>query len=183
MRDFKSWFQFLTTLFGKLQGSVRGSFAYTKFNQLINDIVSVNENYNQTYTTSIRSNFLEAPNFEVSYRYSIQDSDQGSTRTKFYTNAPTIEFDALIFKKLTFKTDYTYSNLRNEDETINSFDLWNASLAYRKTNDSKWEYELKATNLLDTATRNQTNNGTFSVSTSQYYIQPRFLTLRVIYNL
>ena len=169
--------------FGKLQGSVRGSFAYTKFNQLINDIVSVNENYNQSYTASIRSNFLEAPNFEVSYRYSIQDSDQGSTRTKFYTNAPTIEFDALIFKTLTFKTDYTYSNLRNEDETINSFDLWNASLAYRKTNDSKWEYELKATNLLDTATRNQTNNGTFSVSTSEYFIQPRFLTLRVIYNL
>mgnify|MGYP000011679250 CR=1 FL=1 len=31
------------------------------------------------------------------------------------------------------------SNLRNEDETINSFDLWNATLEYRKKNDSKWE--------------------------------------------
>ncbi|MGB6269641.1 MAG: TonB-dependent receptor [Olleya sp.] len=168
--------------FGKLQASIRGSFGYSKFNQFINNQVSVNENYNQSYTTELRSNFREAPNFELRYTYGVNDSDQGSRRTKIYTNAPAVEFDALIFKAFTFKTDYTY-NRQTIDGNSNSFGLWNANLAYRKSNDSKWEYELKATNLLDTASRLQNSNGAFSVSTSEYFIQPRFVTFRFIYNL
>jgi len=168
--------------FGKLQASVRGTFNYSKFNQFINTQISVNENYNQSYTTELRSNFREAPNFELRYTYGLNNSVQGDRPTKIYTNAPAVEFDALIFKKFTFKTDYTYSR-QTIDGNSNSFGLWNANLAYRKTSDSKWEYELKATNLLDTDSRIQNSNGAFSVSTSEYFIQPRFLTARFIYNL
>ncbi|MBD3892100.1 TonB-dependent receptor [Olleya marilimosa] len=168
--------------FGKLQASVRGTFNYSKFNQFINTQVSENQNYSQNYTTELRSNFRDAPNFELRYTYGINDNDQGTRRTKIYTNAPAVEFDALIFKKFTFKTDYTYSR-QTIDGNSNSFGLWNANLAYRKTSDSKWEYELKATNLLDTDSRIQNSNGAFSVSTSEYFIQPRFLTARFIYNL
>lgn len=168
--------------FGKLQASVRGTFNYSKFNQFINTQISVNENYNQSYTTELRSNFREAPNFEIRYTYGLNNSVQGDRPTKIYTNAPAVEFDALIFKKFTFKTDYTYSR-QTIDGNSNSFGLWNANLAYRKTSDSKWEYELKATNLLDTDSRIQNSNGAFSVSTSEYFIQPRFLTARFIYNL
>ncbi|MEL0645316.1 outer membrane beta-barrel protein [Olleya sp. Ti.3.14] len=168
--------------FGKLQASVRGTFNYSKFNQFINTQISENQNYSQNYTTELRSNFRDAPNFELRYTYGINDNDQGTRRTKIYTNAPAVEFDALIFKKFTFKTDYTYSR-QTIDGNSNSFGLWNANLAYRKTSDSKWEYELKATNLLDTDSRIQNSNGAFSVSTSEYFIQPRFLTARFIYNL
>lgn len=168
--------------FGKLQASVRGTFNYSKFNQFINTQISVNENYNQSYTTELRSNFREAPNFELRYTYGLNNSVQGDRTTKIYTNAPAVEFDALIFKKFTFKTDYTYSR-QTIDGNSNSFGLWNANLAYRKTSDSKWEYELKATNLFDTDSRIQNSNGAFSVSTSEYFIQPRFLTARFIYNL
>ena len=168
--------------FGKLQASVRGSFNYSKFNQLINDIVSVNQNYSQNYTTTLRSNFREAPNFELSYRYGVSNNNQGDRTTKIFTNAPSIEFDALIFKKFTFRTDYSY-NKQTIAENSNSFGLWNANLVYRKNNDSKWEYELKATNLLDTRERLQNSNGNFSVSTSEYFIQPRFVTFRFVYNL
>lgn len=168
--------------FGKLQASVRGTFNYSKFNQFINSQVSVNENYSQSYTAEFRSNFREAPNFKLKYTYGLSDNDQGTRRTKIYTNAPSVEFDALIFKKFTFKTDYTY-NRQTLEGTSNSFGLWNANLAYRKSSDSKWEYELKATNLLDTDSRVQNSNDAFSVSTSEYYIQPRFVTARFIYNL
>ena len=54
---------------------------------------------------------------------------------------------------------------------------------YRKENDSKWEYEIKATNILDVDSNLTNNVGGFSVSTSEYFIQPRFLTFRAIYNL
>ncbi|MFD2551979.1 carboxypeptidase regulatory-like domain-containing protein [Bizionia sediminis] len=169
--------------FGKLRATARANFSYNKFNQFINNQRSVNENYNQSYTASLRSNYRTAPNFEVSYTYGIQDNDQGTRRTKFYTNAPKIDFDALIWEAFTFKTGYEYNLLSNEDGKINSFDFWDASLAYRKDADAKWEFEVKATNLLNTKAQSQTNAGNLSVSTNDYFIQPRFITFRVIYSL
>ncbi|WP_104734693.1 TonB-dependent receptor [Hanstruepera ponticola] len=176
--------------FGKFRASVNANFNYSKFNQFIatsqnpNELVrSVNENYNQTYRAELRTNFKEAPNFEVGYRYGIQDIDQGSSRTKAYTSAPTIEFDALIWKSFTLRSEYAYTNVSREVGGSNSFDFWDASLAYRKDADAQWEFELKATNLLNTQSQTQVNAGGLSVSTNEYFIQPRFLTFRVIYNL
>ncbi|WP_338356470.1 TonB-dependent receptor [Yeosuana marina] len=168
---------------GKFRGTLSGNFSYNKFNQFINGRASVNENYSQTYNTRLGTNFREAPNFELAYRYSIQDNDQGSRRTKFYTKAPSIEFDALILKSFTFKTNYSYNNFSNEAGTINDYEFWDASLSYKKDKDSKWEYELKATNLLDTKSQNSSNTGSVSVSATEYYIQPRFLTFRLRYEL
>ncbi|TYA74740.1 TonB-dependent receptor [Seonamhaeicola marinus] len=168
---------------GKFKGRVTGNFSYNKFNQIINGMPSVNENYSYTFRPSVSTNFRDAPNFELSYRHTIQDNDQGASRTKFYTKAPSAEFDALLFKKFTFKTDYTYNNFSDENATINSFEFWNASLAYRKDQDSKWEFELKATNLLDTKVQNRSNTGNVSVSAVEYYIQPRFVTFRLRYEL
>ena len=150
---------------------------------MINDRASVNENYSQTYRARLGTNFREAPNFELGYRYTIQDNDQGSSRTKFYTKAPSIEFDALIFKAFTFKTEYSYNNFSDENRTINDYQFWDASLTYRKNKDSKWEYELKATNLLDTKSQNTSNTTSISASATEYYIQPRFLTFRLRYEL
>ncbi|WP_299547068.1 TonB-dependent receptor [Seonamhaeicola sp.] len=168
---------------GKFKARVSGNFNYNKFNQIINNMPSVNENYTYTYRTGLSTNFRDAPNFEISYRHTIQDNDQGSNRTKFFTKAPSVEFDALIFKKFTFKTDYSYNNFSDEDRTINDFEFWNASLSYRKDQDSKWEFEVKATNLLDTQAQNRSNTGNVSVSAVEYFIQPRFVTFRLRYEL
>ena len=73
---------------GKFRGTLNGNFNYNKFNQIINGTPSVNENYSQSYRAELRTNFREAPNFELGYRYSIQDNDQGASRTKFFTKAP-----------------------------------------------------------------------------------------------
>ena len=169
--------------FGKLRATASGNFSYSKNTNFFGLTPTEYENYTQTYRAQLRTNFKTAPNVEFSYRHTIQDNDQGSTRSKFYTKAPSINFDALIWKALTFKTEYTYNNFSDEYKTLNSYQFWDASLAYRKDQDSKWEFELKASNLLDT--RSQTNSNTSSISTSvtDYYIQPRFLTARIIYNL
>lgn len=169
--------------FGKLRASARGSFNYSKFNQIINDRVSINNNYTQSYRVGLRSNFKTAPNFDVRYNYSINDNQQGGNSSKFFTHAPSIEMDAYILKAFTLRSDYSFNDYRNEEESINMYQFWNASLSYRKNEDSKFEYQLKATNLLNTKSQNTTNVGNFSVSATEYFIQPRFLTLRVIYSL
>ena len=169
--------------FGKIRATLNGNFNYSKFNQFINTQRSVNENYSQTYRAGLSTNFKTAPNVELGYRYTVQDNDQGNSRTKFYTNAPSIQFDAYIFKMFTFKTEYSYNKFSNEDRTLNSFEFWDASLSYRKDKDAKFEYEIKATNLLDTKSQNQSTNSNISVSATEYFIQPRFLTFRLRYEL
>ena len=169
--------------FGKLKASVSGNFSYAKFNQFINNKVSTNENYTQTYRAGLSTNYRKAPNFDIGYRFTLQDNDQGATRSKFYTHAPSVDFDALILKRFTFRTDYTFNDFRNKEESINSYEFWNASLSYRKTKDSKFEYEVKATNILDTKSQNNTSTTAFSVSATEYFIQPRFVTFRVVYSL
>lgn len=169
--------------FGKLQASVNGNFNYSKFNQFIQGLQSVNENYSHTYGAELRTNFREAPNVTLGYRYGIQDSDQGSTRTKFFTKTPSVEVDALILKTLTLRTDFAYNNFSNKDRTLNDYKFWNASLAYRKDKDAKLEYAIKATNLLNTKSQSQSSTGNISVSATEYFIQPRFVTFRVIYSL
>ena len=169
--------------FGKIRGTLRANFNYSKFNQFIQNRRSINENFTQTYRAQVRTNFRTAPNLDVSYRYSIQDNNLGENSTKFFTKSPTVELDALFLKSFTFRTDYSYNDFSDESGTINTFEFWNASLSYRKDEDAKFEYEIKATNLLDTRAQSQSNAGTVSVSATEYFIQPRFITFRVRYEL
>ena len=145
--------------------------------------MSVNESFTQSFTPGIRTNFRVAPNVSFNYRYSVSRNNQGSNETIFYTNAPSIDFDAYIWESLTLRSDYTYTEQRRKGETGDSFQTWNASLSYRKNRDAKWEYEVKATNLLDIDARLSNNANNFFVASNQTFIQPRFITLRVIYTL
>jgi hypothetical protein len=113
----------------------------------------------------------------------VTNNDQGSRKTKFVTNAPSIEFDAYIWKSVTFRTNYTYTNQDLGNGESQSFENWDATLSYRKNRDAKWEYEIKATNILDidSQVRNSANN--LSVFTSETFIQPRFVTFRFVYTL
>ena len=169
--------------FGKLQASINGNFNYSKINQFIQSQQSVNEGYTQTYTPGLRSNFKIAPNFSLSYRYSVANNNQGNRNTIFTTNAPTASFDAYIWKKITLKSNYSYTNQSNSNGESQSFQNWDASLSYRKNKDAKWEYDIRATNLLniDSQIRNNANN--VSVFSSETFIQPRFISFRFTYTL
>lgn len=169
--------------FGKLRASLSSNFNYSKINQFIQGRQSLNERFTQSYTPELRTNFRQAPNVRLRYRYSVSDNNQGTNSTKFVTNAPSIDFDAYIWKSLTFRTDYTYNN---QDDGVNpsqSFQTWDASLSYRKNEDSKWEYEIKATNLLDIDSRIRNSANNFSVLNSETFIQPRFVTFKIRYEL
>ncbi|MGC1205661.1 MAG: TonB-dependent receptor, partial [Flavobacteriaceae bacterium] len=169
--------------FGKLRASLSTNFNYSKNNQFIQGRQSVNERFTQTYTPELRTNFKVAPNVSLRYRYGVNTNNQGTRNTVFYTNEPSVDFDAYILKSITFRTDYAYNRQKEKGGESQSFETWNASLAYRKDRDSKWEYEIRATNLLDIESRINNGANTISVSTSETFIQPRFVTFRVRYEI
>tara|TARA_B100000795_G_scaffold127067_1_gene94732 strand:- start:73 stop:2502 length:2430 start_codon:yes stop_codon:yes gene_type:complete len=171
--------------FGKLRASLKGGFNYSKFNQFIqsSETPSLSESYSQSYGATIRTSFKQAPNVELGYNYSFSENILGSINSTTNTKAPFIDIDALILKSFTFRTKYTNNTFSDDRGGLNKYEFWNASLAYKKDQDSKWEFELKATNLLDTKSQNQSNTGNISISSTEYFIQPRFITFRLVYDL
>jgi len=169
--------------FGKLRASLSTRWNYSKINQFIDDVRTVNEGFTQVYTPELRTNFRTAPNIRLRYRYSVADNDQGGRNTKFITNAPSVEFDAYIWKSLTFRTEYSFTNQNSSTSPSQSFQEWDASFSYRKNKDAKWEYEMKASNLLNIDSQISNGSNNFSVFSSETFIQPRFLTFRIIYTL
>jgi len=169
--------------FGKVRLSFNSYFNYSKINQFIQKRQSLNEGFTQVYTPALRTNFLIAPNIDIRYRYSISNNIQGDRETKFITRSPSVRFDAYILKKITIKSDFNYTLQEQVGGNSQSFQIWNASISYRKNKDSKWEYEVKGTNLLNinSQVRNSANN--ISVFNASTFIQPRFITVRAVYKL
>ncbi len=169
--------------FGKIRATFGANFNYSKLNQFIQGERSINEGFTQTYTPSLRTNFKVAPNVTLRYSYSVTDNNQGNRETRFVRNSPSIDFDAYIWKKITFRTNYAYTVQTQNGGNSQSFQTWDARLSYRKERDSKWEYELKVNNILniDAQVRNSANN--VSVFTSETFILPRLITFRFVYTL
>ncbi|MHA7842667.1 MAG: carboxypeptidase regulatory-like domain-containing protein [Winogradskyella sp.] len=170
--------------FGKIRARFGANFNYSKFNQFIQSVEnpSINKSFTQTYSPELRTNFREAPNVRLRYRFTERDNDQGNNTTKFITRAPSIEFDAYIWNALTFVTEFTYNEQEGNGQT-QVFKTWDASLRYRKDRDAKWEYSLRASNLLDIDSNISNGAGTISVFSSETFVQPRFITFRLTYTL
>ncbi|MFT4838463.1 MAG: hypothetical protein ACJAWA_000656 [Nonlabens sp.] len=169
--------------FGKIRASFNAGLNYSKFNQFVDSERSVNEVYTQSYTPSIRTNFKVAPNVTLRYRYSINDNNQGGRKTQFITTSPSIDVDAYIWKAVTFRTNYSYTNQNIGNGQSQSFQNWDARLSYRKDRDAKFEYEINATNLLNISSQVTNGENGISAFTSETFIQPRFVTFRVVYSL
>ncbi|WP_420571988.1 carboxypeptidase regulatory-like domain-containing protein [Kordia sp.] len=168
--------------FGKIKASVGGTVSLSKFTQEINGNRSVNESFTQSYQTRVSTNFRNAPNIEVGYNLSINEYDQGNNSNRFITSSPFVNVDAYFLKSFIFTADYSYFNYKNEERTINSYNFLKAELSYQKK-DSQWEYSVSGTNLLNTKSLNQDNSNNFLTSTSEYFIQPRYLIFGIKYNL
>ncbi|MEK9613449.1 MAG: TonB-dependent receptor [Flavobacteriaceae bacterium] len=169
--------------FGKIRVSFNTSFNYSKINQFIQRQQSLNEGFTQTYTPGIRTNFRVAPNISFRYRYSITNNNQGNRETQFITQAPTVEFDAYILNKFTLRTNYSYTTQKQVEGSSESFQNWDATLSYRKDKDAKWEYEIRASNILNVDSQIINSANKLSLFSYETFIQPRFVTFRLVYRL
>ncbi len=76
-----------------------------------------------------------------------------------------------------------YTEVRQEGEVQNSFDVLNFTMGYRKDRDAKWEYELEASNLLGTDSLTSVNIGNISNNIRETFVLPRLISLRVRYQI
>jgi len=137
------------------------------------------ENWNQLYRVSFGTQFQKLPNLEAAYALIIRDNP-GAV---FTTHSPSITLDYRIIEGLALTSTYTYNDFRSRDgNTNNTFDLLTASINYRKK-DSKLEYRVSGTNLLNTKSINNDSFNVVSFSSSQYFVQPRYLIFSLQYNL
>jgi hypothetical protein len=92
--------------------------------------------------------------------------------------------DYFFLKSFSFVSEYEYYHYTNNKNTVNNeYAFLSASLIYQKTKDSKLEYKVAATNLLNTTSLNDDNFTQFSTRTAQYTIQPRYIIFSLKYNL
>ena len=169
----------------KVKMSLGGNFSHNKTFQFINSTENTNESISKGLISSIGTNFTKAPNVSLRYRVSFVDQSNSARAAdvKSIMHMPSVNFDAYIWDSLTAKSDFSYTETRQEGSVVNSFKIWNASLAYRKDNDAKWEYELVGNNLLGTGFQSSVNQGVVSFTVNQTFILPRFVSLRVRYQL
>ena len=174
--------------FRKFKVRLGGNVSQSKSNSLItNRQTNVTSNrltktFSQSYNSKLSTNFRDMPNFDVGYNVSINRSDIGGAINKFATHSPYFNFDAMFLKEFIFTSKYTFNKVINEGRTIDEYGFLRADLTYQKK-DSKWEYKLSATNLLDSAGLNQNSSNDILVSNSTYVIQPRIAMFTIKYNL
>ena len=114
---------------------------------------------------------------------SDQDNSARDAIIKGVTNAPSISFDAYVWNSLTIRSDFSYNEVKQDGVVANTFKILDATFAYRKDKDAKWEYELVGSNLLATGSRASVNTSNIAFTINETFILPRFISLRVKYQL
>ena len=171
--------------FNKIKTSLGATYSYSKTYQFLNSLENTNELFSQNYNASVSTNFRKAPNVTLGYRlsYSDQDNSARSAAVKGETHAPSISFDAYVWNSLTVRSDFSYNEVKQDGVKVNSYKILGASLSYRKDKDAKLEYELVGSNLLATGSTAAVNTSNIAFSINETFILPRFVSLRLRYQL
>jgi hypothetical protein len=174
------------SFFKYYKASLNAILGWSKYNNIqidrntLQDVPVTNESFTQSYTIRASTNFKKWPNIELGYNYSVNDYPTDT----FFTDRPTVKLDYFFLKSFSFVSEYEFYHYYNNDKSVeNEYDFLSASLIYQKTKDSKWEYKISASNLLNTTSLNDDNFSQFSTRTSQYRVQPRYVMLTLKYNL
>lgn len=169
--------------FGKIKASVQGNLGWSTTNNLVDNQQRTSNSLTQNYTTALSTNFKNAPNLELGYRYTVNNYENGDLETTFFTSRPYARFDASFLKNFIFNVEYDYYNYSDKEDTIsNTYSFLESTLTYQKK-DSRWEYGIKGTNLLNTTTLNRDSTNELFFSTQAYFVQPRYVLLFVKYDL
>ncbi len=143
------------------------------------DILVTNESFTESYTFKASTNYKKLPNIELGYNWVKNDYNNNV----FFTDRPFARLDYFFLESFSFVSEYEFYHYYNSSKTIdNEYDFLSASLIYQKKN-SKLEYKLSGTNILNTIALNDDSFSQFSTRTSQYVVQPRYIIFSMKYNL
>jgi len=161
------------------KASLSANINWSKFYNIIGGVNNSTESFTHTYTFKTSTNFKKMPNIELGYTFTNNEYNH----TTFKTDSPFARLDYYFWDSFGWVTEYEYYHYYNNDKTVdNHYDFLSSSLTYQKK-DSKWEYKIGVTNLLNTKSLNDNSFNQFAVSNSQYFVQPRYIIFSMKYNL
>jgi hypothetical protein len=143
--------------------------------------IQTTKSFTQSYNAKLSTNYKTIPNLSLGYSYTINDN----SNDVFYTDSPTVGLEYYFLDAFSLVSDYTFNHNTNKSKTVNSeYDFLSASIIYQKK-DSKWEYKLAGTNILNTKSLNNNSFGQIGgiSNFSSYFVQPRYIILSLKYNL
>lgn len=168
--------------FGKYKVALNTNITWLNNFNIVDEQVTESQSLTQLYKASVLTNFKKGPNFEVGYQRSISDFTNSESQNRFYTDKPFVKVETVFLKDFSFTSDYSFYNYSDDEQTLNKYSFLNADVYYRKK-DSQWEYRIGAKNILNTESINRNNyNESFS-TTSEYYVQPRYVFFTIKYYL
>jgi hypothetical protein len=143
--------------------------------------IQTTESVSQSYSLGFSTNYKKWPNLGLSYNYSISDNFSDTV----YTDSPSLTLEYYFLEAFSLTSEYNFFHNYNKSKTIDSeYDFLTANIIYQKK-ESKWEWKLSGTNLLDTKSLDTNSfsqlGGTSSFSS--YRVQPRYIILSLKYNL
>jgi hypothetical protein len=161
------------------KASIAANINWSLFNNIQNSVLSSKESFTQSYTLKTSTNYKNMPNLEIGYNIVINNYDNNI----YYTDKPFAKLDYYFLNSFSFVTEYEFYHYYNTNKTVNNqYDFLSASLIYQKK-DSKFEYKISGTNLLNTKSINDDSFSQFSTRTSQYTVQPRYFIFSLKYNI
>ncbi len=167
----------------KIEFGLNANLAISNTFNTINTEVRESSSFTQNYRASMQSNFRNWPNFEVGYRFTANEYDNGGSQQTFFTNRPYANLNIRFLKDFQFKLEWDYYKYSNDRKTVeNRYSFVNADLFYRKA-ESPWEFAVQATNILDTSFINNDSFDEQFNATTQYAVLPRILMLVIKYDL
>lgn len=169
--------------FKVIKASAKANVSWARTINLVNSQPSVSESLAQNYSGSLATNFRNAPNLEIGYKYSVNSYDRGETTTSFFTKRPYAKFDAQFLRNFILTVDYDFYSYTDKDKTIeNEYGFLEGNLTYQKK-ESKWEFGIKGKNLLNTESLDRNSETDYSFSSSTYWVQPRYVLFTVKYDI
>jgi len=149
---------------------------------MVNGLQNSSNSFIQEYTASVITNYKKAPNFELGYKRTSNTYSNTIGETTYLTDKPFVNIEAIFLQHFSFKSEFSFYKYATKNTALNTYSFLDASINYQNKN-SKLEYKLGLTNILNTNSMNQDTFHQNYTSTSQYFIQPRFAVFSLTYNL
>jgi hypothetical protein len=168
---------------GKIRWSSNAGLNYSSLNNIVNNAPRNSTSIGQNYTASLGTQFKKAPNVELGYTYTLNRYDNAGRVSEFSTERPFARLNWVFLKNFNLSADYDDYHFKNLDgSSENKYAFLKSTLSFQKQ-DSHWEWSLVGTNLTNTLSLNQDSFSEFLVSSSAYYVQPRYVLLQLKYEL
>ncbi|NQX82790.1 MAG: hypothetical protein HRT66_12485 [Flavobacteriaceae bacterium] len=138
---------------------------------------------NQNYSTSLRTTFSEFPNISLEYDYNINEYENSGEVRVFTTSSYSADIEAIFLKSFTFRARYRYSDYESKDGSINNPSRSLTSSLFYNKKDSHWEFNVRGTNLLNNSSISKDSSSGSFISSTQNYVQPKYIIFSVRYSL